>query len=104
MPFVHQRRAAPLPHTRRTSRSSRYTGALLALGDDHHEFDRCLMPEDGNPLIVLVVPHGAEDAPISHGDKNWEPYRENGRWLVAVPRHVALPLCKTGGFWPLADG
>jgi hypothetical protein len=68
------------------------------------------MPEDGNPLITLIVPAGAELAPISHGDRNWVPYREDvenphSRWLVRVPRgEISYWFCQKGGFRPLEAG
>jgi hypothetical protein len=56
--------------------------------------------------VTLVCPLGAQDGKISHGDRCFEPYREDhrdphSRWLVRVPRDVAYHLCNKGGFWPL---
>ncbi len=52
--------------------------------------------------ITLVVPRGAELAPISYGDREFLPYRENGertgRWLVDVHAEAAVALCRMGGF------
>jgi hypothetical protein len=41
--------------------------------------------------IVLICPPGAESGKISHGDREFVPYREDvenprSRWLVKVPR------------------
>ena len=50
--------------------------------------------------VTLICPPGAELAPISHGDKAFEPYCEfgrTGRWLVDVPREAAAGLLH-GGF------
>ena len=59
--------------------------------------------------MILVCPAGAETAPISHGTTAYEAYREDihsphSRWLVAVPRYVAVHLCRVGGFAPLDAG
>jgi hypothetical protein len=51
-------------------------------------------------FVTLVCPPGAADAPISHGDRAFEPYREfgrSGRWLVDVPREAARYF-SVGGF------
>ena len=57
-------------------------------------------PED---WVILVCPPGAETAPISHGDREFLPYREvhtdpHSRWLVVVPKEAAIHFCRTGGF------
>jgi hypothetical protein len=59
----------------------------------------------GNPAdtMILICPAGAESAPISHGDRAYpaypeDPGAERTRWLVRVPRHVAVPLLRVGGF------
>ncbi|HEY3909261.1 MAG TPA: hypothetical protein VGM07_05160 [Stellaceae bacterium] len=53
-------------------------------------------------LVTLVCPPGAADAPISHGDRAFEPFREggdrHGRWLVDVTAEAAIYFCRTGGF------
>jgi hypothetical protein len=49
--------------------------------------------------FTLIVPVGAELAPISHGSVGYEAYREHahgGRWLVDVPREVAFQLLRAG--------
>jgi len=56
---------------------------------------------DREQVITLICPPGAESAPISHGDRAFEPYRENGRtgrWLVDVPPEAALHFCWNAGF------
>jgi hypothetical protein len=60
---------------------------------------------DGFPshYVILVVPPGAESAPISHGDQSYHAWREDhrdpgGKWLVAVPLEVAKHLTWNGGF------
>jgi hypothetical protein len=45
--------------------------------------------------VVLVCPSGAQDAPISEGTVSFTPFPEDpgnphSRWLVKVPRLVAL--------------
>jgi hypothetical protein len=54
------------------------------------------MAEPRDDWVTLVCPPGAELAPISHGDRCYEPYREDihkhSRWLVEVPKHVAIHL------------
>jgi hypothetical protein len=65
--------------------------------------------DPNNPWVVLVCPPGAQDAPISHGDVAYAPYREDiedphSRWLVKVPPHVSVPLCRVGGFFRLEAG
>lgn len=68
--------------------------------------DKSEAPRPG--WIVLICPAGAELAPISHGDRCYEPYGEDihrhSRWLVEVPRDVAVHRCKIGGFYPLNPG
>jgi hypothetical protein len=64
------------------------------------------MSSDPGEIVTLICPMGAADAPISHGTVSYAPYREDhtdarSRWLVAVPRHVAAPLLKIGGFCEL---
>jgi len=60
--------------------------------------------------VILVCPPGANEGKISHGDRCWEPYREDvenprSRWLVRVPRgEVAYHFCRIGGFYPLEAG
>jgi hypothetical protein len=57
------------------------------------------VPED---LVTLRGPQGAETAPISFDTVGYEAYREfgdHGHWIVRVPKHVAAPLIKNGGFW-----
>ncbi len=50
-------------------------------------------------LMTLFCPPGAEEAPISHRQFNYEPYRRSdGRLMVDVPRHVAFGLMRVGGF------
>jgi hypothetical protein len=54
-------------------------------------------------LVILVLPPGAEDAPICHGDESFAPYRENARdpasdWLVEVTPEAAVQLLHKGGF------
>jgi hypothetical protein len=55
-------------------------------------------------LITLVVPSGdTYSYPISHGDRQWFPYREDhrsecSRWLIDVPRYAAVGLLHNGGF------
>jgi hypothetical protein len=62
-------------------------------------------PADG--MVILICPAGAQDGKISHGDREFLPYREDihnprSRWLVRVPRgEVAFHLCRVGGFAPL---
>jgi hypothetical protein len=59
----------------------------------------------GDPAdtVTLIVPQGAELAPISHGTIAYLPYRVDQHdpaspWLVDVPPHVAAPLLRVGGF------
>lgn len=52
---------------------------------------------------ILILPPGAEDAPVSHGKDCFPQYREdtkdpNTRWLVEVPDHAAQHFCLNGGF------
>ena len=55
--------------------------------------------------MILVVPPGAEDAPISHGTTTYRPYRadhidpDNSLWLVDVPPEVAVHLMHNAGFY-----
>jgi hypothetical protein len=64
--------------------------------------------EPGDDMVVLICPPGAESGKISHGDREFVPYRENihnprSRWLVRVPAgEVAYHFCRVGGFTPLA--
>jgi hypothetical protein len=67
------------------------------------------MPEDGNPLVTLICPPGAESAPISHGPTAYWAYPEvpgsgNGRFLVRVPKYVSFHLLRVGGFTLLEAG
>jgi hypothetical protein len=59
------------------------------------------------PIVALVCPAGSTDAPISHDELAFVPYREHGRrgrWLVAVPVEIARHLCGGGcGFAPVDD-
>ncbi len=53
--------------------------------------------------VTLILPSGAQDGKISHGDKEFVPYREDHRdpsskWLVDVPSEVARHLCWNAGF------
>jgi hypothetical protein len=63
--------------------------------------------EPGNGWVILICPAGAQDGKISHGDREFVPYREDihnprSRWLVRVPQgEVAFHLCRVGGFLPL---
>lgn len=57
------------------------------------------MPE----TVTLVVPHGAQAGPISHGSKSYRPYMANPSdpatvWLVDVPGEIVPDLEKYGGF------
>jgi hypothetical protein len=59
-----------------------------------------------NDEVVLICPPGAQDGEISHGDRCWEPWKEDienphSRWRVRVPREVAYHFCRVGGFVPL---
>jgi hypothetical protein len=57
-------------------------------------------------FITLLCSPGAELAPISHGARSFEPYREHGRtgrWVVDVPPEAAGPLVRVGGFRLLDD-
>ncbi len=54
-------------------------------------------------LVILVVPPGANDAPICHAGESFEPYRLDYRdpqsiWLVAVTHDAAVALLHKGGF------
>jgi hypothetical protein len=54
-------------------------------------------------VITLVCPPGAQDGKISHGDKEFPPYRKDHRdpnspWLVDVPLEVGRYLCWNAGF------
>ena len=67
------------------------------------------MADLADDSVLLICPPGAQDGKISHGDRCWEPYREDiedphSRWLVRVPRHVSFHLCRVGGFSPLEAG
>jgi hypothetical protein len=58
--------------------------------------------------MILVVPPGAECAPISHGTAKYHPYRAdhtnpNSQWLVEVPPEVARHLIHNGGFYPCPE-
>jgi hypothetical protein len=49
-------------------------------------------PADGG-MVILICPAGAESGKISHGHREFIPYREDvenprSRWLVKVPRGV----------------
>jgi hypothetical protein len=60
-------------------------------------------------LVVLVCPAGAETAPVSQGSVGYQAYPETPgdprtRWLVQVPRYVAVHFCRVGGFVPLEAG
>jgi hypothetical protein len=57
----------------------------------------------GAGLVTLVVPIGAESAPISHGMTQFPPYLADhmdlaSRWLVDVPAEIAAHLTHNGGF------
>ena len=58
-------------------------------------------------MVTLIVPPGAESAPISHGTVAYVPYREDhtdshSRWLVDIPHDVAHHFVGApAGFWPL---
>lgn len=54
-------------------------------------------------MVTLLVPTGAETAPISHGHECFVPYRANifdptSPYLVDVPVHAVDPFCLRGGF------
>jgi hypothetical protein len=55
-------------------------------------------------MVILVCPRGAENGAISHGEREFKPWREdvenpNSRWLVRVPRGIAAyHFCRVGGF------
>jgi hypothetical protein len=54
-------------------------------------------------FITLIAPPGAETGAISHGDREFRPYRADHRdaaspWLVDVPAEAAQHLCRKGGF------
>lgn len=58
--------------------------------------------------VILVVPPGALGYPISHDDRQFQPYPETpgesaSRWLVAVPEDAAVGLISRGGFFPMSD-
>jgi hypothetical protein len=61
-------------------------------------------------MIVLICPRGAENGAISHGDREFTPWRENihdphSKWLVAVPKELARFFCFNAGFFVYAkDG
>ena len=49
--------------------------------------------------LTLLCPPGAEEGAISHGHHEFTPFRlPDGRLAVEVPRHVAGPLMRVGGF------
>ena len=53
--------------------------------------------------LTLIVPNGAQDAPISHGIESFSPYREDhtnpaSRWLVEVSREAAVHFLHNAGF------
>ncbi len=53
--------------------------------------------------VILVVPPGANDAPICHAHESFDPYREDhldpaSQWLVAVTPEAAVALLHKGGF------
>ena len=57
--------------------------------------------------MILVVPIGAEQYPISHGTTNYRPFLADHTdsstyptWLVDVPPDVARHLCHNAGFYP----
>jgi len=55
--------------------------------------------------MILIVPPGAESAPISHGTAQYFPYRADHNnptspWLVEVPPEVARYLIHNAGFYP----
>jgi hypothetical protein len=55
--------------------------------------------------VILVLPAGAESAPISHGTTSYPPFRADhtdpaSPWLVDVPPEVAVHLCHNAGFHP----
>jgi hypothetical protein len=67
--------------------------------------DSCRVFGFGGTPMILVVPPGAESAPISHGTAQYQPYRadhtdSSGRWLVEVPPEVARYLIHNAGFCP----
>jgi hypothetical protein len=54
-------------------------------------------------MCILVLPPGAEDAPICHADHSFAPYRLDPRnpasvWLVEVTPEAAVQLLHKGGF------
>jgi hypothetical protein len=66
---------------------------------------------DETEFVTLIVPQGAELAPISHGDVAYEAYRAAGHpaaptsaprgyeiWYVDVPSSIAEHFCARGGF------
>ncbi len=60
--------------------------------------------------VILVIPPGAADYPISHGTFDYQPhaYRAdiadpNSPRLIVVPPHVAELLCHNAGFYPMAQ-
>jgi hypothetical protein len=53
----------------------------------------------GPVLLTLICPPGADEGPISHHTVAYAPYRDDdGRLVVDVPRHIAGPLLRVGGF------
>lgn len=59
-------------------------------------------------MVTLIVPPGAEAFPISHGDRNFAPYRADhtdpaSRWLVDVPAEAAGHFLHNGGFSVMPD-
>lgn len=55
--------------------------------------------------MILVVPPGAESAPISHGTTSYAAFRADhtdptSLWLVDVPREAAVHLMHNAGFYP----
>jgi hypothetical protein len=58
--------------------------------------------------MILVVPRGAQDYPISHGTTDYRPFRADhtdphSLWLVDVPPEVAVHLVHNGGFYPMSE-
>jgi hypothetical protein len=61
------------------------------------------MSEPADGMVILICPPGAQDGKISHGDREFLPYREDhtdphSRWLVVVPKEAAIHFCRIGGF------
>ena len=56
--------------------------------------------------MILVVPPGAADAPISHGTTIYRPYRadhtnpDDPLWLVEIPPEHAIHFMHNAGFYP----